>query len=73
MSYSGVKISRALKIVFSNFILFVPAGIVLIALKIVEINQIMLVVLSGVIIGVYYLYILKTDAQMKEIIGEFRA
>ena len=33
MSYSGVKTSRALKIVFSNFILFVPAGIILVALK----------------------------------------
>jgi O-antigen/teichoic acid export membrane protein len=73
MSYSGVKISRALKIVFSNFILFVPAGIILVALKITEINQTLLVVLSGVIIGIYYLYILKTDAQMKKIMREFRA
>jgi lipopolysaccharide exporter len=73
MSYSGVKISRALKIVFSNFILFIPAGIVLIALKIAEINQILLVIISGAIIGIYYLYILKTDAQVKGIVSEFRA
>jgi len=73
MSYSGVKISRALKIVFSNFILFVPAGIVLVALKTAEINQVLLVVFSGVIIGIYYLYILKTDAQIKRIVKEFRA
>lgn len=73
MSYSGVKISRALKIVFSNFILFVPAGIILVALKIGEANPIMLVALSGVIIGIYYLYILKTDAQMKKIMREFVA
>jgi O-antigen/teichoic acid export membrane protein len=73
MSYSGVKISRALKIVFSNFILFVPTGIVLLALKIVEINQILLVVISGVIIGIYYLYILKTDTQIKRIVRGFRA
>jgi uncharacterized membrane protein YecN with MAPEG domain len=73
MSYSGVKISRALKIVFSNFILFVPAGIILVALKIAEINQILLVVISGVIIGIYYLYILKTDAQIKKIVRGFRA
>ncbi|WP_292380547.1 lipopolysaccharide biosynthesis protein [Methanosarcina sp. UBA289] len=73
MSYSGVKISRALRIVFSNFILFVPAGIILIALKMAEINQILLVAFSGVIIGVYYLYILKTDKQIKNTIREFRA
>jgi lipopolysaccharide exporter len=73
MSYSGVKISKALKIVFSNFILFVPAGIVLVTLKIAEINQILLVIFSGMIIGIYYLYILKTDAQIKRIVKEFRA
>ena len=73
MSYSGVKTSRALKIVFSNFILFVPAGIVLVALKIAEINQTLLVVFSGVIICIYYLYILKTDTQMKKIMRELRA
>lgn len=72
MSYSGVNISRALKIVFSNFILFVPAGIILVALKIAEINQTLLVVFSGVIIGVYYLYILKTDPQIKKMIKECR-
>jgi len=73
MSYSGVKASRALKIVFSNFILFVPAGIVVIALKTAKINQTLLVAFSGVIICFYYLYILKTDTQMKKIMREFRA
>ena len=73
MSYSGVKISRALKIVFSNFILFIPAGAILVALKIVEINQILLVIISAVTIGIYYLYILKTDAQIKKIVRMFRA
>ncbi len=73
MSYSGVKASTALKIVFSNFILFVPAGIVLVALKTAEINQTLLVIFSGVIIGIYYLYILKTDVQLKKTMSEFRA
>jgi uncharacterized membrane protein len=72
MSYSGVKISRALKIVFSNFILFVPAGIILITLKIRETNPILLVAFSGVIIGIYYLYILKNDKNVKKILKEFR-
>ncbi|RXA19718.1 lipopolysaccharide biosynthesis protein [Methanosarcina sp. MSH10X1] len=72
MSYSGVKVSRALKIVFSNFILFIPAGVMIVALKMAEVNQILLVVISGVIIGVYYLYILRTDEQIKRIFKEFR-
>lgn len=71
MSYSGIKASKALKIVFSNFILFVPAGIVIIFLKTAEINQTLLVVFSGIIICLYYLYILKNDAQVKKILKEF--
>lgn len=72
MYYSGVKTSRALKIVSSNLILFIPAGIVLVALKTAGINQVLLVVISGLIICIYYLYILKTDKQVKEIIEGFK-
>lgn len=72
MYYSGVKTSRALKIVFSNLVLFTPAGAVLVALKTAGINQVLLVVISGLIICIYYLYILKTDKQVKEIIGELK-
>lgn len=72
MYYSGVKTSRALKIVFSNLVLFIPAGAVLVALKIAGINQALLVVISGLIICIYYLYILKTDKQIKDIIGELK-
>jgi O-antigen/teichoic acid export membrane protein len=72
MYYSGVKTSSALKIVFSNLVLFIPAGAVLVALKTTGINQALLVVISGLIICIYYLYILKTDKQVKEIIGELK-
>ncbi len=72
MSYSGVKASRALQIIFSSFIIFVPAGVILVALKTAGINQILLVIFSGVITGIYYLYILKTDTQIKKIIRDFR-
>ena len=73
MYYSGVKTSKALKIVFSNLVLFLPAGAALAALKTAGMDQIFLVVLSGLIICIYYLYILKTDKQVKEIIGGFRS
>lgn len=73
MYYSGVKTSKALKIVFSNLVLFIPAGAFLAALKIAEINQTVLVIVSGLIICIYYLYILKSDKQVKEIISEFKS
>jgi O-antigen/teichoic acid export membrane protein len=73
MSYSGVKISRALNIVFSNIILFIPAGIILLAMKISKVNPILIVIFSGLFIGIYYLYILKTDKNVKKILKEFQA
>lgn len=72
MYYSGVKSSKALKIVFSNLVLFIPAGALLVALKAAEINQVILVVISGLIICIYYFYILKSDKQVKEIIEGFK-
>lgn len=72
MSYAGVKTSKVMKIVISNFILFIPAGTVIITLKILEIDKILLVIFSGMIVCLYYVYILKKDAQMKKIIREFR-
>ncbi len=72
MSYAGVKTSKVMKIVISNFILFVPAGTVIITLKILEIDKILLVIFSGMIVCLYYVYILKNDAQMIKIIREFR-
>lgn len=72
MSYAGVKTSKVMKIVISNFILFVPAGTIIITLKILEIDKILLVIFSGMIVCLYYVYILKKDAQMKKIIREFR-
>jgi O-antigen/teichoic acid export membrane protein len=71
--YSGVKTSTALKIVFSNLVLFIPAGIFLAALKAAEINQTVLVIVSGLTICIYYLYILKENKQVKDIISGFKS
>jgi O-antigen/teichoic acid export membrane protein len=71
--YSGVKTSTALKIVFSNLVLFIPAGVFLAALKAAEINQTVLVIVSGLTICIYYLYILKENKQVKDIISGFKS
>lgn len=72
MFYSGVKTSKALKIIYSNFFLFIPAGIILIVLKMIEVNKIAIVLCSCIIICTYYIYILKSDNQMKEIRNQYR-
>lgn len=71
MFYSGVKTSKALKIIYSNFLLFIPAGIILIVLKMIEVNKIAILFCSCIIICVYYMYILKNDNQIKEIRNQY--
>jgi O-antigen/teichoic acid export membrane protein len=67
MFYSGVKTSKALKVLYSSFLLFIPAGIILILFKIIGVNKIAIVLCSCMMICVYYIYILKTDTQINEI------
>lgn len=71
MYYSGIAISRTLKIVFANALLFIPAGIVLIVFKMTGINQSLLVFCSCMAICIYYAYILKTDVQANKIMNSF--
>lgn len=65
--FSNVNLSHIISIILSNFILFVPAGIILIVLKFSGINQYILVGVSLLLGVIYYLYILKTDPQMNMI------
>lgn len=71
LHYSGVKISKVTKIVLSNLLYFIPAGTILVILKLLEINQFVLVGLSGLFIAFYYGYIIKTDDQFKKMIAGF--
>ncbi len=65
MHYAGVKMSRVAKIVLSNLVIFIPAGILLITLKLLEVNQLLIVGVSGLLTAVYYGYIVITDKQLR--------
>jgi O-antigen/teichoic acid export membrane protein len=71
LRYSGVNMSRVASILISNVTIFIPAGVILIVLKMLGINQFVLVVLSGIFIFLYYVYVIKTDKQLNEIMDGF--
>ncbi|WP_406656876.1 oligosaccharide flippase family protein [Methanolobus sp. ZRKC2] len=64
MHYAEVKMSRVARIVVSNFLYFIPAGTILIILKIFEVNQFVIVGVSGLLVLAYYSYILLIDKQL---------
>ncbi len=72
MHYAEVKMSKVTKIVISNFLYFIPAGLILIILKLLEFNQFVLVAISSLFIIIYYGYIIKTDNQLKEMMRGFK-
>lgn len=71
LSYSGVKMSHVKKIILSKVLLFSPVGAVLFALKLAQINQYLIVGLSGLFIILYYVYIIRTDEQVYEFMKRF--
>lgn len=65
MLYSGVEPSYITKVLLSNFASFLPAGLILIVLKLAGVSSLFMVGVS-VILGItYYLYLLGTDSQMQ--------
>jgi O-antigen/teichoic acid export membrane protein len=68
LKYSGVKISRAIEIIISNLILFIPTGFILILLKLFGADSIILVIVSVTLCLLYYAYIIKRENQIKEML-----
>jgi lipopolysaccharide exporter len=62
--HSGVQLSRMLKILLHNLLIFLPIGCLLIVLLILNLNSWILVGISGVILFIYYLYLMKSDTRI---------
>lgn len=63
--YSNVELSHVKKIIFSNFTLFIPAGLILVVLKIANVNQLSVTLITLFFCVIYYVYIIKTDSQIR--------
>ncbi len=63
---AGVQITKMLKIVLVNLIRYIPAGISLFILVSIDLNSWLLVGLAVLMILVYYLLMIKTDAKVYE-------
>jgi len=69
MLYSDVELSHVKKIIFSNLTLFVPAGLILVFLKLAGINQLFITAISFLLCIAYYLYIIKMDSQIQVLLN----
>ncbi|AGB49414.1 membrane protein involved in the export of O-antigen and teichoic acid [Methanomethylovorans hollandica DSM 15978] len=71
LSYSRVKMSHVRNIILSELLLFSPVGAILFILKYFEINQYLIVGISGLFIVLYYIYVIRTDDEIYQFMKRF--
>jgi lipopolysaccharide exporter len=70
MASAGVPWRSLIGILATNFALFIPAGLTLVALKAVNASSVVLVAASCAILGVYYLYVVRSDPQVRSLLSQ---
>ena len=69
LSYADVKKINAFRIIFSNFKLFLPAGVILTTLKLIQVNSYIMTAVATLLCLIYFLYMLKTDSQLQSLLS----
>ncbi len=72
MHLAGVKIQNTLKILFRNILVFLPAGIIMVLAKILNLDSVIEIMLAAFLLTLYFVYLLKTDQSVRDILGNFR-
>lgn len=72
MHLAGVKIQNTLKILFMNLLVFLPAAVIMSVSKILSISSVLEIILATILLILYFVYLLKTDASLREILGNYR-
>jgi len=73
LSMSKVKWSVVSAILSKNLALFVPAGIILLYLKYLDVGSVVLVLIGSTSCILYYLYLITTDTQIRNVLISFGA
>ncbi len=69
LAASGVPWSRSGGILLSTFILFIPVGVFLTIVKSLGVHSVILVGMACTILGIYSLYVFKSDPQIRRVLG----
>lgn len=72
MAAAGVPWRRVIGILASNLAQFAPAGGVLLILKVFGVHPMVQVAASVILLGIWALFILRTDPELRQVLGQFR-
>jgi O-antigen/teichoic acid export membrane protein len=66
---AGVPWAKTLGILAFYFALFIPAGAIIIAMKVAGAGSFAVVIVSGMLLAIYVLYVLKTEPEIRGLLG----
>jgi lipopolysaccharide exporter len=65
---SSVNLVKIGKSIGANFLLFIPIAVILIIMKFLALSSIIIVLISGIALIIYYAYVMKTDPQVTALV-----
>jgi lipopolysaccharide exporter len=72
MRYAGVPVQKTLKIIGKNFLIFLPAGAIMVTAKILNVNGTIQIIIATILLLLYCGYLVKTDAKIRNILVQYR-
>lgn len=69
---TGIPIKRIIYILGINLIRFLPGGVLLIILKTLNVKPLFTTIWGCVILGLYYLYVIRSDPQFKKFLKDIK-
>jgi O-antigen/teichoic acid export membrane protein len=72
MHLAGVKLKKTLKIIITNLMVFLPAGVIMSISKIVNLNSNFEIILATILLITYFGYLVKTDMTIRHILVNYR-
>jgi O-antigen/teichoic acid export membrane protein len=73
MHLAGVKVQKTVRIIFANLLVFLPAGIIMSMSKILKVNGIIEIILATILLLIYFVYLIKTDATIRDMVVNYRS
>jgi O-antigen/teichoic acid export membrane protein len=73
MHIAGVKVSKTLRIIFGNLLVFLPAGIIMVMSKILKFNSTIELILAAILLLIFFIYLIKTDSTIRDMVVNYRS
>jgi lipopolysaccharide exporter len=73
MHIAGVKVAKTFRIIFTNLLVFLPAGIIMSIAKILKIDSTSEIILATILLLIYFIYLIKTDPTIRDMVINYRS